>query len=307
MKGKIDIISALYALTYKRRGVPMRLLNTFMKVLEKSGTKDLDRYRMDYVSEFQEPERRIDNLIVSLTSFPQRIDDVWKTIISLKRQTFRPEKIILWLSLVEFPSRLLPASLTEMQDSQFEIRFREGDFKSHTKYYYAFKEFQNSKIITVDDDVYYHKDTVKHLIKEHEKHTNAIISNRVRQMIFKEKTLLPYNYWKTMVKGGSHKDLFFLGVDGVLYPENIMPEMVLNPHEFMSLTPKADDVWLNAMAQLKNIPIIKTDFRFRNLPTYKGEISLQSINCEKNLNDKQINNIRKFLKKKIDKDIFIAK
>ena len=37
---------------------------------------------------------------------------------------------------------------------QLEIIFVEEDLRSHKKYYYAFKEYQNDIIITIDDDIF---------------------------------------------------------------------------------------------------------------------------------------------------------
>src|SRR5690606_17959342 len=45
------------------------------------------------------------NLIVSLTSFPPRIEDAWITIESIFQQTYRPWKIVLVLAESEFPNR----------------------------------------------------------------------------------------------------------------------------------------------------------------------------------------------------------
>ena len=43
-----------------------------------------------------------DELIVSLTTYPARIDTIWMTIDSLMRQTIRPLHLILYLSENEF-------------------------------------------------------------------------------------------------------------------------------------------------------------------------------------------------------------
>src|SRR5690554_2625875 len=48
--------------------------------------------------------------VVSLTSYPSRIEDVWISIECLLRQTFKPDKIILWLAQSEFPEKKIPDS-----------------------------------------------------------------------------------------------------------------------------------------------------------------------------------------------------
>lgn len=303
-KGKIGFIAALYAHTYKRRWLPMRIVLPFMNLLENKASADLEKRRSEYLKSEILSEKEMKNLVVSLTSFPGRIEKVWQTIFSLKLQTFRPEKIILWLSEIEFPSRNLPISLTDLTDSQFEIRFVKENLRSHLKYYHAFKEFSTSYIITVDDDMFYNKNTVKNLVLKSGKYPDAIISNRVRKMRFFEKSLLSYNLWDTRVRVEKDPDLFLLGVDGVLYPPGSMPPLTTRSEKFMELAPLADDVWLNAITRWWGLPIINADFRFRNLPTNKNSVTLEAINCGKNLNDSQIDKVRHFFKEKFDKDIF---
>ena len=47
---------------------------------------------------------RNEKLIVSLTTYPQRIVDIDVVIFSLINQSIKPDKIILWLTYEEFPN-----------------------------------------------------------------------------------------------------------------------------------------------------------------------------------------------------------
>ena len=101
-------------------------------------------------------EKRDRLYIVSLTSFPARIDDIWVTIEILLRQTFKPDKIILWLAQNQFPStKAIPESLFQLLDRGLTIEFCEEDLRAHKKYFYAFQQYPDANIITVDDDLYY--------------------------------------------------------------------------------------------------------------------------------------------------------
>ena len=65
---------------------------------------------------------------------------VIETILS---QSIKPDKVILYLSKVQFP-RLeddLPDSLLHMKASGLDIRFVEGDIRSHKKYYYVMQAY----------------------------------------------------------------------------------------------------------------------------------------------------------------------
>jgi hypothetical protein len=93
------------------------------------------RFLLPYLSEtvslarlWRRSHRHVDwnpesNLIISLTSFPARIDHAWITIESLFQQNFRPWKVVLVLSDEEFPTRELPKSILRQQAGGRKISF----------------------------------------------------------------------------------------------------------------------------------------------------------------------------------------
>lgn len=85
---------------------------------------------------------------------------------SILWQTCPPEKIIVWLSEQEFPGRLndLPEELKILMAKGIEFRFVSENFRSHKKYHYVFREYPDSKVITVDDDLIYPRNTVERLL-----------------------------------------------------------------------------------------------------------------------------------------------
>ena len=94
-------------------------------------------------------------LIVSLTSFPARIELVWMTIASLMNQTMKPKKIILWLSEEQFQTEeSIPQTLLALRKRGLEIRFCE-DIKPHKKYFHTMQEYPDDIVVTVDDDIFY--------------------------------------------------------------------------------------------------------------------------------------------------------
>lgn len=237
------------------------------------------------------------DLIVSLTSFPARINDVWMVIECLKRQSLLPEKVFLWLSKEQFPSREdVPYNLRVLEDPFFEIRFVDGDIRSHKKYYYALKEFPNKTIITVDDDVFYNPNTIEKLVSTSKRFPQCIISNHTSEIIFDNNgNVVPYQKWNGNVSPFSSSNLLQIGVGGVLYPPNCLHELVTRKDLFLELAPLADDLWLNAMARLKGTPIVQTSDYKIPLPIESKTPSLTSVNNGGNMNDKQIKNIRTYL------------
>ena len=81
-------------------------------------------------------EPRDEMYVLSLTSFPGRIDDVWIAVECLLRQTFKPDKIILWLAIGQFPDKVTPDSLKKLESRGLEVKFCEDDLRAHKKYSY---------------------------------------------------------------------------------------------------------------------------------------------------------------------------
>lgn len=114
--------------------------------------------------------KRDQKIIVSLTSYPKRIDTIWLTITSLFKQSMKPDLIVLWLAKSQFKTLDdLPESLKRLQKYGLQIKLCD-DLKSHKKYYYALKEFNEDIVILADDDMFYPNDTVETLYKMHLKY-----------------------------------------------------------------------------------------------------------------------------------------
>ncbi len=187
--------------------------------------------------------------VVSLTSFPARINDIWITIETILRQNFKPDMIILWLGKDKFSNVALPQSLTNLEKRGLTIKFIE-DLRSHTKYYYAFDIDSSANIITLDDDEYYPENTLQSLVDMHRKNPDAICANRAHKLTFKDNKINPYRKWKTNYKGfkNPHSHLLQTGVCGVLYPPGSLHSDVFDKELFKKICLRADDVWLYIMA-----------------------------------------------------------
>lgn len=238
------------------------------------------------------------NIIVSLTSFPARIDKVWITIETLLDQTVLPGKVILWLAEEQFnDNRLLPKSLTRLRERGLEIRFCK-DLRAHKKYYYSMKEFSNNIIITVDDDIIYPNNLIENLYNMHKAFPNEICCNWSHQIVFDEnRNLKKYDDWHDGdgILTNPRLDTVPIGYAGVLYPPKSLDNNVFNIEDIFELAPLADDIWLKAMSLKKNTKVVRT--KQSEVPFF-GVIGTQKfglfkINCEENQNDKQIKNINK--------------
>lgn len=235
-------------------------------------------------------------LVVSLTSFPKRICTIHLVIESILRQSLRPNKVLLYLSKEQFGDTVdesnLPKRLLALQKKGLEIIMVDGDLRSYKKFYYAFKDYPDSLVVTVDDDIIYNTDLIRTLFEA--KGENNVTANLAR-IIAKDKSgnLMPYSEWK--LDDNPVNNHIIIGAGGAMYSPRLMYKDVLNVELFMNLAPKADDMWLSAMARLNNIRILPTGYANKFIAiSIKHNESLYSENASQN--DVQIQSINEFFK-----------
>ena len=242
----------------------------------------------------------IDNdgeIIVSLTSFPARIDKVWITISSLMNQTLKPKRIILWLAEEQFPEKEkdLPKKLKKMKDRGLEIRFCD-DLRPHKKYYYTMKENPDDIVVTVDDDMLYPENMLEQLWEAHRNNTNIVVCQYAHRITLDEKgEIKPYQEWESCYGESTDPDMRILpvGCGGVLYPPYCLDKRVFNIEDIKDLCPQMDDLWLKSMALLKGTKAAicneGSQIYFDMTGTRKS--GLQHVNAGQNKNDEAMASI----------------
>jgi hypothetical protein len=244
-------------------------------------------------------------LIISLTTFPARINKIWIVIECMLRQTHQPDKIVLWLSKEQFPQLSdLPQSLLKLQKRGLEIVLCDGDLRSHKKYYYTLNSYPDDILITIDDDFIYRTTLINDLVTLYVKHPKAICCDRALIIKTVDGEILSYIKWEPVKRGvGPSFKLFHTSGGGTLYPPKSLSYEVLNKEVFMEHCKYADDVWLNVMAQINKTQTIKTDLDTIWLPILnKGNSMLTTINVDEGQNDKQLEAVRNYYKNKLDID-----
>ncbi len=248
-------------------------------------------------------------IIVAMTSFPDRIYDIHFAIYSLMKQSLKPDKFILYLAEDEFPNKEcdLPQRVLMWKNFGLSIQFCEsiGSFK---KFIPAYREYGNDAIIvTVDDDMFYAEDWLEILYKEHQKYPNDVIAHIVAEVAMRGQKIRPYNTWEKAKCATVSFRNFFIGLGGVLYPPRSLNKDVLRRDLFEKLAPKADDIWLWAMAVLNNTKIRvpqhpKSDSIYTNVDrffNFNEDVSLWDTNIMDN--DKQLKNVIDFYPEIIEK------
>lgn len=240
-------------------------------------------------------------LIVSITTIPERIGKVHIVIDSLLRQSLKPDRLILWLNECNEPGRprvsrqTLPESLTRLERRGLTIEWC-CNIGPYCKLIPALRMFPAALIATADDDVFYPFDWLKTLYEAYVDEPRFIHCHRAHMMKCDASgELLPYRKWDYFAPNiqGPDPMLFPTGVGGVLYaPGHLHPD-VTNEAIFMKLCPKADDVWLKAMAVANGTmckKVAKESARLYSV-RYRNDRRLMSGNVCEDGNDVQIHNV----------------
>ena len=232
-----------------------RLKNGPFKYVNKSEIqKKLDEFDELGITE----NKRNPRIIVSLTSFPKRMDDIVFCLYSLLNQTLKPDEVVLWLTVEEFPNGEsdVPAKVLDLTKNGLTIKWC-NNLRSYTKLVPSLKEYPDDFIVTADDDLYYPKDWLDEIWQYHLKYPDCIISQRSRRLVFNEDgSPKPYGAWK-LIDGVMDESYLNLqtGVGGVLYFPNSLSKEVLKEDVFKEIAPSTDDLWFWAMAVLNGVKI----------------------------------------------------
>ncbi len=215
-------------------------------------------------------EKRDESIIVSLTSYPERMRDIHFCIYSLLKQNFKPDKVILWLAREQFPNKEddIPDEVLKLKENGLTIKWCK-DIKSYKKLIPILKEYPDDFIVTADDDIYYHEDWLEKMWKVHLENPNTIISSRAR-IISKDSCngLVGYDKWK--LSDGFCKSSylnFATGAGGIMYFPHSLSDKVFDEDIFMKLCPTGDDIWFWAMTVLNKTKITGIDAPY-NFLTY---------------------------------------
>ncbi|MDE5674997.1 MAG: glycosyltransferase [Muribaculaceae bacterium] len=234
---------------------------------------------------YPNPKPVKEEVIVSLTSFPAAISYVVPTVRSILGGSVLPDKVVLYLTFSQFGDEGLPQELTRLaqENDLFEIRDYGRDIRSYRKLVPALRDFPDAVIVTIDDDVAYHKNMLGDLLQLHERIPDAILAHRAKLI----RPGMPYKKWR------KYRWYHFLfkkyipyyrniqtGVGGVLYPPGSLKKEMIDEDLFTRLAPTTDDIWFWAAAVANGRKIVPVPFG-HNKPKGVGkpkELSLKTVN-----------------------------
>ena len=227
-------------------------------------------------------------VIVTLTSYPARMYDLHFCLYSLLTQSFKPDKVVLWLGEDKFPEKELdvPKKVLALREFGLEIRWCK-DIRSHTKLLPSLREFPEDILVTVDDDHFYPQNWLQALWDGYQ-HSGTITTTYTKKCIIKQGKPLHYHHWEHIDIGpescGYHNMLY--GYGSVLYPPHCLHPDVLDAEKALEICPTADDIWFWVHAVRNNskiykLPVTQHKIFFVNLERemgYNNDGTLHSVN-----------------------------
>ncbi len=254
----------------------------FMKKYEKEYKKEL---QSAHVSCGVNPHSE-KKIIVSLTSFKDRLPYIELTLKSLLVQTIKPNRIVLWYSCKreDFPDEILA-----YERMGIEFIHVDEDIKGHKKYYYAMKEFPDYIIVTVDDDTIYPKDFLEKLYDSYKEYPDEVSALRTHKITYdKNNKIKPYLKWRLdwNREYGPSNDLIAIGNGGILYPPFFMDKTKIDITDIKKQCLDADDIWLKYVEYKNNIMVVKARYDhywiFDVAEAQKMSLSFQNVLNNKN-------------------------
>lgn len=196
-------------------------------------------------------------VIISLTSYPARMNSIMYTLRSLMTQTVKPDKIILWLTEEQYPRREadVPLEILNLRKYGLTIGWYDRPIRSYTKLIPTLQQYPDAIIVTADDDIQYRRDWLEGLYNAYLKNPKVVHTYASHRVTFSGNDIIPYNEWNDIKTESTSFANLIMGVCGVLYGPNLLHLDVLDEENFMKLAPTVDDLWFWAMAVKNKIKI----------------------------------------------------
>jgi len=195
-------------------------------------------------------------LIVSMTSYPPRINGVFDVLISLLYQSadISTYQCFLTLAKEEFPNGIkdLPINLQKLIQNNWVKLIWYHNIYSHKKLIPVLKLYPDNDILIVDDDILRPYNYIKIFQDDHKKYPKDIICGIFNYYFDNNMKIIRFDGYKPKYSGKLNPvpNIIFQtarpanGSGGVLYPKNTFTDnRFFNETLFMNISPTSDESW----------------------------------------------------------------
>ncbi|TBL88146.1 hypothetical protein EYY95_09890 [Hafnia alvei] len=212
---------------------------------------------LSYFFSWKRPQlEQSSSYIISLTSYHKRFGTLHLVLESFFYQKLKPREIHLWLSKKDLDiNGGIPKRIKRLENDGLIIHIKNDDIGSYKKLSYIndllIQVTGIKHVITADDDVLYPKYWSEELLLKSMK-DNCVSCFRGHDLRIYN-GIFDYKKSMSLNVSGSEPNYSLLptGCSGVAYPIGSISREVSSSDKFLSVAPKADDIWYKAMT-LKN-------------------------------------------------------
>jgi hypothetical protein len=185
------------------------------------------------------------NFVVSIASYPKRSHLLPAVFEALNKQIELPLKWIIVLSEEEWPHLVLPKYLAKLVQRGVEIIWVKNNTYAVKKLVPVIEKYPNLSIVTLDDDIIYHKSLLEGLIAGANTSSNSIIGYVGKIMIKKENQLhMFYREKEGATYATPANQVYLIGWGGIYYPPNSLDKRVLDMDAIHRIVPgRGSDIW----------------------------------------------------------------
>ena len=243
-------------------------------------------------------KKRQPKVVVSVTSYPPRIQNLQPVLEAIFSQTRTPDKIVLWLADTEFVNKEkdLPAYLINLAEQKKIVIEWCNDLKPHKKYFYALQKYRNDIVITIDDDLLLEADMIECLLASYAKFPYAISAMRTHIMRREGDKFAEYAQFmreQNDIIGIPSMRLLATNGAGSLFPPRLLKLRYFDENLIKDLCLYTDDLWLKTIQVLSGIPVVQPR-KFDRLRYVENSqnITLRQRNKLPEGNDNSLENLR---------------
>lgn len=185
------------------------------------------------------------DLIVSVTSYPQRFPSLYLTLLCLCSQTVKADLIFVVISHEDKDLFLGHPGLRRLVDSEIVSVEYTANWFSYKKLVPALTKFPDSYVVTADDDLYYWPTWLEELVCSISKYPNNVVAHRVHRLICDSSDdVCHYSDWPKVISDTrALASNFPTTGGGVIFPPRSIDPGSFDVDLALRLCRYSDDVW----------------------------------------------------------------
>ncbi|MCR8671021.1 glycosyltransferase, partial [Agrococcus sp. HG114] len=205
--------------------------------------------------------------VVSMTTHGARVRLAWVALESIARGERLPSRLVLFLDEPDLASPL-PLPLRRLQRRGLEILPAAPGLRVHAKYWphVVSAERHELPLVVSDDDMVYPRHWLRVLLDAHRARPWLVHAFRAHEIQCADGGLAPYRTWPPARGTDASFAHFGTGVSGQLLPTALLDALRRRGTAFLERAPRADDVWISAVAVQEGIRTAQVEPISQNFP-----------------------------------------